>query len=128
MKTQAVVAILGAFSLCACSTQGISITRERTAAAPPAESASITRGHTAKYRAPVTIENAQSLSTQDFQELQTQFLQPLQSGRWRYAIEAITLDASGKPEGEWTLLVALDNGLRVKVENFGAWDEATKSH
>ncbi len=128
MKTLAVIGILGAFGLCACTTRGISVSRDHTAAAPPAESAGITRGHASKYRAPVTIENAQALSTQDFQELQNQFLIPLQQGRWRYAIEGITLDADGNPPGEWTLLIALDNGQRVKVENFGAWDEATRSH
>ena len=71
MKTLAVIGALSALSFCACSTRGISVSRDQATATPPAESAGITRGHASKYRAPVTIENAQALSPQEFQELQT---------------------------------------------------------
>jgi hypothetical protein len=113
--------------LSGCARTGVSIS-QTAVAQPVSEAGKITRGRDVVYRAPVTIENAQVLSPAAFQDLQHHFLLPLQLGPWRYVIDSITLDAEADEDREWTLLVALDTGARIKVENFGVWDEATQSH
>jgi hypothetical protein len=120
--------VFAAAALGACATPGVSISQDAKPRKPVPESSGVTRGRAREYRAPLTIENAHVLSDADFRELQNNFLNPLQTGPWRYAIEGITMDAESDQEREWTLLIALDTGARIKVENFGAWDEETRSH
>src|SRR3954468_17205794 len=108
--------------LSGCTTRGVSVSRP---AEPHTilESGGKTRGRSAAYVAPVTVENAQQLNSAAFRDLRNNFLLPLQLGPWRYLIDAITLDAEADQVAEWTVLVALDTGARVKIEEFGAWDE-----
>ena len=119
-------AAMAVLAVSGCANRGVSITK--TPVTPISEAGKVTRGHAVVYRAPVTIENAQMLTTAAYQDLQNQFLLPLQLGHWRYVIEGITLDAEGEQDREWTVLIALDTGARIKVENFGVWDELTKSY
>jgi hypothetical protein len=121
------LAALGAIALGGCATPGVTVS-QTGASRQVLEASKVTRGRDVVYRAPVTIENAQMLTPAAFQDLQNHFLRPLQLGPWRYVIEGITLDAESEQDREWTLLVALDTGARIKVENFGAWDEASRSY
>jgi hypothetical protein len=120
--------IVALFGLGACATTGISVSQNAAAGQRISEASAVTRGRPREYRPPVTIENAQVFDAASFQEFRSQFLVPLTEGPWRYVVDGITLDADSEEDREWTLLIALDTGARVKVENFGAWDEITHSH
>ena len=119
-------AALAVVALSGCANRGVTITR--TPVTPISEAGKVTRGRDVLYRAPVTLENAQMLAPAAYQDLQNHFLLPLQLGPWRYVIDGITLDAEAEQDREWTVLIALDTGARIKVENFGAWDETTQSY
>ena len=109
--------------LAGCVNRGVTVTKDYGRTVEVLESGAISRGRLLSYRPPVTIENAQALNLATYRDLQEQFLSPIEQGPWRYVIEGITLDGAPEVDGEWTLLVALDTGARVKLENFGAWDE-----
>jgi hypothetical protein len=121
------IAAIAFLAATACANRGVTISHTPITR-PVSEAGKVTRGRDVVYRAPVTIENAQVLPADAYQDLQNHFLLPLQLGPWRYVIEGITLDAEAAQDREWTLLIALDTGAHVKVENFGAWDESTQSY
>ena len=127
MKTAlAVLAAVVGLGVAGCTTKGVTISQDHTRK-PVAETSAITRGRSTAYRAPVTIENAQMFAAWSFQDFRNQFLLPVEGGQWRYVIEAITLAADEDQEGDWTLLIALDTGARIKLENFAGWSEELKS-
>jgi hypothetical protein len=113
--------------LTGCTTPGVTVTAA-TKSHTISESGARPRGHNPAYVAPVTIEGAQQLNQTAFQDLRAHFLLPLQLGPYRYALEAITLQAQSENVAEWTLLLALDTGARIKIEDFGVWDEKTQSN
>lgn len=76
----------------------------------------------------MTVENIQGFSDELYGDLRRNFLDPLASGPYRYAIDSITLAAVPEAEHEWTLLLALDDGAAVRVENFVEWDAARESY
>jgi hypothetical protein len=123
MKLKAVplVGLAGLLTLAGCVAPSYTVVQDRNARPSVSEASSITRGHLPGYRAPLTIENAHLFEPWAFRDFQSQFVVPLQQGPWRYVMEAITLDAASETEPRWRLIIALDTGARVTLEDFEGW-------
>lgn len=94
----------------------------------PANEAAITRGKSQDWEASVTVENVQGFNESMFADLRRTVIEPLSKGPYRYAINSITLAAVPGLDREWNLLVALDNGAAIRVEDFVQWDESRQSY
>src|SRR5688572_5650599 len=86
---------------CACKTVSIKMPQSLH---QPASEVHVTRGKEETWRAPVTVENMQGFSDELYGDLRRNFLDPLASGPYRYAIDSITLAAVPEVDHEWTLL------------------------
>lgn len=93
--------------------------------APEAE---ITRGKEDTWRAPVTVENIQSFTEEMYGDFRRNFIEPMAHGPYRYAINAVRLAAVPDAESEWALMISLDDGAMVRVENFVQWNESKQSY
>lgn len=128
MKQPALLATVLALSLAGCASRGVSVKTSAPPRQPTLESGGIARGKLEAWRAPVTVENLQGFDQEMFADLQRNFIEPLARGPYRYAIDSITLAAVPEVDREWTLLMALDTGAAIRVENFVAWDEIRQTY
>ncbi len=127
MKNFTILAAAFSTLIVGCATKGVTVSTPARHKQPAAE-ASVARGKVETWNAPVTVENLQGFDEEMFADLRRNVLVPLSKGPYRYAIDSITLAAMPGVEREWTLLVALDNGAAVRVEQFAQWDESKQSY
>lgn len=113
-------------SLAGCASKGVSVQVPGKLTQPAAESVPA-RGKPDTWRAPVAVENLDAMDEELYADLRRNFIEPLQNGPYRYAIESIRLAAVPGMVREWTLLMSLDDGATIRVDNFAEWDERTQS-
>ena len=95
---------------------------------PGPEADGLSRGKEEEWRPPVTVENLQGFTEEMFADWRQNFLLPLAQSPYRYTINSITLAAVPGVEREWTLLIALDDGAAIRVNDFAAWDEGRQTY
>ncbi len=110
-----------------CASQGVSV-KMPAAPAQPAPEAALARGKSDAWHPPVTVENMQGFDEEMFADLRKNFIEPLEHGPYRFAIESIRLAAVPNLTREWTLLMALDDGASIRVEDFVQWNEHEQSY
>ena len=121
------IPILTILSFAGCASRDVVVQMPNRWSQPAAESVPA-RGKTDTWRAPIAVENAEGFDEQMFADFRKNFIEPLQNGPYRYSIESIRLAAVPNLIREWTLLMTLDDGASVRVDNFVQWDERAQSY
>jgi hypothetical protein len=114
-------------ALAGCASRNVSVQVPGKLAQPAAESVPA-RGKPDTWRAPVAVENLDAMNEELYADLRKNFIEPLQNGPYRYTIESIKLAAVPGLVNEWTMVMALDDGASIRVDNFSEWDERTQSY
>jgi|GEM_PF-3798614 len=128
MKQSPLVAVsICVLSLAGCASKDVSVKVPGKLAQPAAEYVAA-RGKPESWRAPVSVDNMDGMSEELYSDLRKNFIEPLQSGPYRYTIESIRLAAVPGLVNEWTMLMSLDDGAAIRVDNFSQWDERTQSY
>lgn len=115
-------------SLCACSSGQRTVHRKGESLVAIAESGGRERGKELSARPSLTVRNAEAFDVEMWRDLRENFLLPIDRGPWRYVVNSITLDAEPLQTGDWTLLVSLDNGVSIKIDDFVDYDGAERSY
>ena len=114
-------------ALAGCASKNVSVQMPGALGQPAPEYVEA-RGKPDSWRAPVSVENLDAMSEELYADLRKNFIEPLQNGPYRYTIESIHLAAAPGLVNEWTMLLTLDDGASVRVDNFSEWDERTQSY
>ena len=123
MKLHFLPALIAAAFSTGCSHRGVHITKGSPELPVVAESGPVHRDKPGTRTPRVVIENAPMFDNAMFSDLRKNFLSPIEAGPYRYTIESITLEADADVPGEWALVVLLDTGTQVRLDDFVDRDE-----
>ena len=127
MKLHLLLALIAADFSTGCSHRGVHITKGSPALPIVAESGPIHRDKPGTRTPRVVIENAQMFDNAMFSDLRKNFLIPIEAGPYRYTIDSIMLEADADAPGEWALVVLLDTGAQVRLDDFVDRDEQSET-
>lgn len=128
MKFRSILALPTVALLAACADTRTKVTFDQTAASAIPESGPVTRGRPETYTPRVAVENAQLFDAAMFADLRSNFLTPIEGSAYRYTIDSITFDADANSPGVWALVVVLDTGAEVKLDDIVPRDAEGRTH